>query len=121
MPMPMAQPIDPGYATVGRGAIEGPNGYLQVVEGPDTGRNLAITPRIEITIGRAEGNFLLLTDPEVSSYHCRMLCGNDRIMFEDLGSSNGSFLNEQPFRNGRINSGDVLRLGRTTKIFFSFK
>ena len=44
-----------------------------------------------------------------------------RIDFTDLGSSNGSFLNEQPFRNGRINSGDTLRLGRTTKIFFNFK
>lgn len=121
MPMPMAAPVDPGYAVKGRGAQEGPNGYLQVIEGPDAGRQYPIAPRTEITIGRSADNLMPLQDPDVSGYHCKMLCANDRIMFEDLGSSNGSFLNEQPVRNGRINSGDQLRLGPSTKIFFSYK
>ncbi|GIW71003.1 MAG: hypothetical protein KatS3mg102_0545 [Planctomycetota bacterium] len=119
-PVPVAA-VDPGYAARGRGAVEGPNGYMQVVEGPDAGKQFTIAPRMEITIGRNPDNMFPLTDPEVSGYHCRLITGNDRILFQDLGSSNGSFLNEQPITEGRIQSGDVLRLGRTTKLFFSFK
>ena len=69
----------------------------------------------------ADDNLLVIPDSEVSSRHCVLNCANDRVDFQDLGSSNGSFLNDQPFRQGRVNSGDTLRLGRTTKIFFSFK
>ncbi|RME75081.1 MAG: FHA domain-containing protein [Planctomycetota bacterium] len=119
-PAPVAA-VDPGYAAKGRGAVEGPNGYLQVVEGPDAGKQLVIAPRMEITIGRNPDNMLVLSDQEVSGYHCRLICGNDRVRFEDLGSSNGSFLNEQPITEGLIKSGDTLRLGRYTKIFFSYK
>lgn len=113
--------VQPAVATRGRGAVEGPNGYLQIVEGPDAGQQIAVTPRIEITIGRGPGNTLTMRDAQVSTNHCKLLCANDRIMFHDLGSSNGSFLNDQPFTQGKINSGDFLRLGATTKIFFSFK
>ncbi|HVY60509.1 MAG TPA: FHA domain-containing protein [Planctomycetota bacterium] len=120
-PPPPPQPVAAGIASRGRGAVEGPNGYLQVLEGPAAGRQFAIKPGIVISIGRADDNLLVIPDAEVSSRHCTLTCANDRIDFNDLGSSNGSFLNEQPFRQGRINSGDQLRLGRTTKIFFSFK
>jgi len=120
-PPPPPQSVEAGPATKGRGAIVGPNGYLQVLEGPAAGKQFAIKPNIQITIGRGDHNLLVVGDPEVSSSHCVLTCGNDRILFKDLGSSNGSFLNDQPIREGRIMSGDTLRLGRTTKIFFSFK
>jgi hypothetical protein len=119
-PQPLAA-VDPGFAARGRGAVEGPNGYLQVVEGPDAGKQLVIAPRMEITIGRNGDNMFPLMDQEVSGYHCKLLCGNDRVRFQDLGSSNGSFVNEQPFQDGMVKSGDTLRLGRYTRIFFSFK
>jgi hypothetical protein len=120
-PPPPPQPIDAGPATKGRGAAVGPNGYMQVLEGPATGKQFTIKPGIQVTIGRGDDNHLVIPDSEVSGRHCVLTCGNDRIDFQDLGSSNGSFLNDQPFRQGRIMSGDTLRLGRTTKIFFSFK
>lgn len=120
-PPPVAVAVDPGYATRGRGATVGPNGYLQITEGPGSGKQFTIKPNIQITIGRADDNLLVIADSEVSGKHCVLNCANDRIEFTDLGSSNGSFLNDQPFRGGMIKSGDTLRLGRTTKVFFSFK
>jgi hypothetical protein len=122
-PMPMAPPppVEAGPATRGRGATVGPNGYLQVLEGPAAGRQLAIKPNIQISIGRADDNFFVIPDPEVSSRHCVLTCANDRIDFQDLGSSNGSFIDGQPLRQGRIQSGQTLQLGRYTKIYFSFK
>jgi pSer/pThr/pTyr-binding forkhead associated (FHA) protein len=115
------QPVEAGPARRGRGAVEGPNGYLQVLEGMQAGKQVTIKAPMTITIGRADDNFIVLTDAEVSGHHCQLVCANDRIDFTDLGSSNGSFINEQPIRQGRIQSGDTLRLGRTTRIFFSFK
>ncbi len=121
-PMPVAAaPVDPGFATRGRGATVGPNGYIQITEGPAAGKQFTIKPNIQITIGRGDDNILVIADAEVSTRHCVLNCANDRVDFTDLGSSNGSFLNEQPFRQGKVTSGDTLRLGRTTKIFFSFK
>ena len=121
MAPPPPPPVEAGPATRGRGATVGPNGYLQVLEGPAAGRQMVIKPNIQITIGRADDNFLCLPDPEISSRHCTLTCANDRIDFQDLGSSNGSFLNAAPFRQGLIKSGDTLQLGRYTKIYFSFK
>jgi hypothetical protein len=121
-PMPAApQPIQAGFASKGRGAVVGPNGYMQILAGPATGRQFPIAPNQQVTIGRAEDNTLCIPDAEVSSRHCMLTFQNDKVMFQDLGSSNGSFLNGQPYRQGYINSGDQLRLGRETTIFFSFK
>jgi hypothetical protein len=125
MPQPMAPAgIDPGIAKRGRGAVKGPNGYLQITEGADTGKTFTIKPGITVTIGRGPDNILVLQDPEVSTRHCQLVCDNDRIDFYDLGSSNGSFLNERQVAQSQqtvIRSGDWLRLGRTTRIFFSYK
>jgi len=121
MAPPPPPPVEAGIASRGRGATVGPNGYLQILEGPAAGRQLTIKPNIQITIGRADNNFLCIPDPEVSSNHCVLACANDRIEFQDMGSSNGSFLNGAPYRQGPIRSGDTLQLGRYTKIFFSFK
>jgi len=123
-PPPPPQPIDPGVARRGRGAARGPNGYLQITEGPDTGKTFTISPGLTITLGRGPDNILVMNDPEVSTRHCQLVCDHDRIDFYDMGSSNGSFLNERqvpPNQAFVIRSGDWLRLGRTTKIWFSYK
>ncbi len=126
-PPPPPPPVQADIAKRGRGAQVGPNGYLQILEGPAAGKQVAIKPGITITIGRGPGNFIEIQDPEVSGNHAQLICDNDRIDFYDLGSSNGSFLADGPDRpeqrltNGIIRSGNVLRLGRTTRIYFSYK
>lgn len=57
-------------------------------------------------------------DPEsyVSRRHARIIKQDGRAFFEDLGSSNGSFLNGnrlQPNMQTELHPGDVMRLGRT--------
>ncbi len=84
------------------------------------------------TIGRrspADGIYpdVDLTDYDPDSYisrrHAHILKNGDKYYFEDLGSSNGSFINEDPIRKGtkqQLNDQDVIRLGRT-EIFFRQK
>jgi pSer/pThr/pTyr-binding forkhead associated (FHA) protein len=56
-----------------------------------------------IRIGRVEGNDIVLDDPRVSSKHARlMIVGSSDAFIEDLGSSNGTFLNSAEQRVTRL-------------------
>jgi pSer/pThr/pTyr-binding forkhead associated (FHA) protein len=56
-----------------------------------------------IRIGRIEGNDIVLDDPRVSSKHARlMIVGGTDALIEDLGSSNGTFLNSAENRVTRL-------------------
>lgn len=78
-----------------------------------------------ITIGRqspADGIFpdIDLTEVDEEAYvsrrHARILRKDDGFIFEDLGSSNGSFINNVRIAQGVqqfLNEGDVIRLGKT--------
>ena len=68
-----------------------------------------------LLIGRAEDCELVLRDPQVSRLHARLLpLGADAVTVEDLGSSNGTFVNDTRVAGPmRIGAGDRLRLGST--------
>ncbi len=69
------------------------------------------------TIGYASDNQLVLNDPNVSLHHAliRMETQNSSII--DLGSSNGTYVNEQRIEQNRsrlLRTGDTIRVGNTT-------
>jgi hypothetical protein len=80
-----------------------------------TGQTFPLTAG-EITIGGGEDNTLILADPQVSASHARITyqAETGAYQIEDLGSSEGTFVNErrveaaQPLRHG-----DVIRVGAT--------
>lgn len=67
-----------------------------------------------ITLGRKEGNSIVLTDKFVSSNHARIYVKDSIIILEDLNSTNGTFVNDQRV-TGKIRLGvnDSIRLGST--------
>jgi hypothetical protein len=84
--------------------IEGPPG------GPDPGVSLALHPRT--TIGRAADNVLVVSDPAVSGHHARVVLRDDAWWVEDLGSTNGTYLNEHAVTAPlRAVAGDELQVG----------
>jgi len=67
----------------------------------------------ETVIGRDPGCSISLPDPYVSSRHARLFKLNGIYMAEDLGSSNGTFLNGEPLVGPTpVKPGDRLRIGR---------
>jgi pSer/pThr/pTyr-binding forkhead associated (FHA) protein len=46
-----------------------------------------------LRIGRGADNDIVLDDPRVSGHHARLIISGTRTLIEDLGSSNGTFLN----------------------------
>jgi pSer/pThr/pTyr-binding forkhead associated (FHA) protein len=84
---------------------------LRIEQGPGAGRTFALASG-EITIGRQEGNTIVIDDRQLSRRHARITDGADGPTVTDLDSANGTFVNDrridapQPLRPG-----DRLRLG----------
>lgn len=67
--------------------------------------------REELTIGRDDGCDVVLTGPTVSRHHVR-LCFRDGVwILHDLGSTNGTLVNDQRVVRCRLIAGDRLDLG----------
>ncbi len=63
-------------------------------------------------IGRANDNTIILNEGTVSGYHARLSFQKDHWWLEDLGSRNGTFVNELPISEPVvITYGDVLGFG----------
>lgn len=70
-------------------------------------------PRPGATIGR-EGCDITIPDPELSRRHARIRRLDSGVAIEDLGSTNGTFVNDQRITGVcELNENDVVRLGHT--------
>jgi hypothetical protein len=69
----------------------------------------------ELTVGRAGGCAIALPeDTYVSSLHARVFAAEGQILVEDLGSTNGTFLNEAKVTAAvPVRKGDRVRFGNT--------
>jgi pSer/pThr/pTyr-binding forkhead associated (FHA) protein len=98
----------------GRGAT-GPAtvAHLRVVEPADMkGKTFDVTD--EVTVGRASGCQVALTDPTVSQLHARIFRRDGRLYIEDLGSSNGTYVNRKKVSQAiALRRGDRLAIGST--------
>jgi pSer/pThr/pTyr-binding forkhead associated (FHA) protein len=85
---------------------------LEVVEGDEAGRQEQLAGALEI--GRDPSVTLALEDPEMSRRHARISPQGGEAVVEDLGSTNGTFVNDQPVEGARsIGPGDRIRVGLT--------
>ncbi len=72
-----------------------------------------------LTIGRdPDYADVALMDPAISRRHCVLSREGDAVRIEDLGSTNGTFLNEARIEGAEVEPGDSVRIG-ATKMFMS--
>jgi len=62
------------------------------------------------TVGRQTDCNLRVPLDEISRQHCQFVVEGDRVSVKDLGSSNGTFVNDQKVIQRDLNPGDVVRL-----------
>jgi hypothetical protein len=66
------------------------------------------------TLGRAESADVMVDDPFASSAHARIFSRGDFMYIEDMGSTNGTYLNGRQLRTAeRLKVADVVRIGDT--------
>ena len=86
---------------------------LFVQQGPQVGQAFALNKSI-ITIGREAGNDIVLESPQISRYHTRLTLQGGVYVVEDMGSTNGTFLNGQRvLRPTPVTTGDLIGVGET--------
>ncbi len=66
---------------------------LIALDGPDTGTVFDL-PKGEITFGRADSNTIVVASAAVSKVHARIERVDDAVFIQDLGSVNGTFVND---------------------------
>jgi len=90
-------------------------GWRVVILQPDTERGRDQWIEGEATIGRGGGCTISLpTDTFASQVHARVVERDGQLYLEDLGSTNGTFLNgKQVDKTARVRKGDQLQIGET--------
>lgn len=68
----------------------------------------------EVSIGRSPDNALVIDNPAVSHYHARVFNEDGRMMLEDFGSLNGTFVNGQRVKMVALKAGDSVAIGKHT-------
>lgn len=81
-----------------------PRYVLRGVSGAAFGRNFPVAG--PTTVGRAPECTLRLDEPGMSRTHARLLPSQDALLLEDLGSTNGVFLNGRRILRGEARNGD---------------
>lgn len=73
----------------------------------------------QLTIGRDSTNGVAINDPEVSRRHSRLLFQGGKYVLEDLGSTNGTFVNGQRLSGPHVlKAGDVVALGEQIVLMY---
>lgn len=85
-----------------------PKFMLRGVSGSTFGRNFALTGTM--TIGRQSDCGIPIQAEEISRHHARLQVTADGVMVEDLGSANGTWINDKRVHTGMLMPGDELRL-----------
>jgi hypothetical protein len=87
-----------------------------VVVSPNQQKGMEFPLGDEVTVGRAGGcGVLLVDDTFVSQLHARVFRRDGDLYVEDLGSTNGTFLNKKKVSSPLpIRKGDKIQFGRTT-------
>lgn len=91
--------------------------WLVPLEGPQTGELLQLKGRA--MIGSGDGVTFRVLDAAISGRHAEITVdGQNRFRLNDLGSTNGTYVNDKKITSTDLVDGDNIRLGRTT---FRFK
>ncbi|AWV47036.1 hypothetical protein JK2ML_0021 [Mycobacterium leprae Kyoto-2] len=87
--------------------------YLMVTEGSLTGARITLSGQ-PVLIGRADDSTLVLTDDYASNRHARLSQRGSEWYVEDLGSTNGTYLDRAKVTTAvRVPLGTPVRIGKT--------
>jgi hypothetical protein len=120
-----ATPAPPRSRTGGKGAPRRPkpkrpkpgrggHGNALIVVEPEAQAGTRHPLGDEITLGRAAGCTITLEDNYVSQLHARIFRKDGAVYVEDLGSTNGTYVNSQKLTGtALVKRGDLVRIGST--------
>ncbi len=99
------------------------SGVLEIVHCPTNQRQEHVIEIRPVIIGRSPACDIVLEAPEISRRHCMLEVRDNKYWIVDLASANGTFINSLPIKEKKLESGDVLTIGKSDlwKITFTLK
>ena len=92
--------------------------HIVVHQDPTTQQVFPLSEGV-VTLGREGYNDIVLIDPESSRKHAQISFQAGRYVVEDLGSTNGTFVNgRQILTATTLNPGDVIEIGEMARILY---
>jgi hypothetical protein len=92
--------------------VESSRAVLREVRPDGSSRTVVVDGR-PLTIGRAPDNGLVLADTRASRHHARLYGRRGALLLTDLGSTNGSWVNDRRIDEMALGEGDQIRIGDT--------
>jgi pSer/pThr/pTyr-binding forkhead associated (FHA) protein len=111
-------PTRQSKATAGRGGgkAKPPRSVVVTEDGVGKGRSYPLNGQLQI--GRAEACQIQLGDTYASQFHAKISQREEAWYVEDLGSTNGTYLNQRRLTSpAEVNAGDRLKIGKTSLEF----
>jgi two-component system, cell cycle response regulator len=85
---------------------------LVVIYGPELGKRSSLSAE-PFEIGRSNKCELSIDQESISRRHARVMFDGERHTVEDLGSTNGTFVNDMPTKMQPLKDGDQIKIGRS--------
>src|SRR5688572_30806200 len=104
-PAPKASPVPSMRPAGGRSYV------LRFISGKYQGGEFPIVNDKPIIVGRSSDLDMVLVEDMVSRKHARITMQQDQIWIEDLGSTNGTFVNGEKIKRARLKEGDRVLIG----------
>jgi len=70
-----------------------------------------------MTIGRQPDNDIVIENLGASAHHAKIDCMSDTLLLTDLGSTNGTFVNEEAVTSHKLKMGDVITIAKHSLVF----
>jgi diguanylate cyclase (GGDEF)-like protein len=123
---PQRQPSDPAFERVtaidmvsfSQVSASGDRACLVVIYGPELGKRAPLS-QATFEIGRSSRSDLPIDQESISRHHARITFDGGRHMIEDLGSTNGTFVNDINVKRQPLKDGDQVKLGRSILKYMS--
>ncbi|MFH1729122.1 MAG: diguanylate cyclase [Pseudomonadota bacterium] len=96
----------------------GNNACLVIIHGSQLGKKYNLDA-LEMCIGRGENVEVRVNEENVSRKHARIINKGDKVIIEDLDSTNGTYINTKKTKTTILKDGDLILIGNTILKFIS--
>jgi len=94
--------------------------YILFLSGPLVGKLINLQEGSTV-IGRADDADISINDIRISRHHLKIDIDEGRVQVEDLGSTNGTFINGTKVKRGKLEDGDKIQISSSTIFEFALQ